>query len=182
MRLFTAIELPDDVREHLHGVQSKLRERDEFAGAVSWVKPENLHVTLKFLGAVAQDDLGKINEALSRVAVEKMTLQASEMMFFPRRGTVRVIGALVGGDSEKIAMLYDRIEDACGTLGFEREGRAYTPHVTFGRVRRERCVKRFDDAREFPGPTFTANHFALIRSQPKPTGPIYTVVKKFSAK
>src|SRR5688572_11271909 len=112
MRLFTAIELPDDAREHLQRVRSKLMKARALVDAVSWVKPENLHITLKFLGEVPDARIKSLIDSLARVTVEPMELFAEQMLCFPRRGPVRVIGVGVGGDVDGLADVFEQIEDA----------------------------------------------------------------------
>jgi RNA 2',3'-cyclic 3'-phosphodiesterase len=187
MRLFTAIELPDAAREHLQRVRTKLMKAPAFEGVVSWVKPENLHITLKFLGEVPEGNVEPLTEALSRVTVQPMQLFAERLLFFPKRGPLRVIGAGIGGEVEKLADVFEQIEDACHAAGFEREVRRYTPHVTFGRARKARhggglrTVREVDVGRAFPGPTFLIEQFVLVQSQLSPKGSTYTVAARFQS-
>ena len=185
MRLFTAIELPESVRAHLLAVRDRLGSQLDAGGAVTWVKPENLHVTLKFLGEVPDAAVGGLVESLARIEVPPMRLVADHMVYFPKRGPVRVIAAGLGGDVHELARLYEQMEAACAALGFPPEGRAYTPHATIGRTRITRRgggafnVRGvpLDDA--FPGPSFTATGFVLMKSQLNPKGSVYTPAAHF---
>ena len=185
MRLFTAIELPEPVRAHLLRVRAELLKSPDLADAVSWVKPENLHVTLKFLGEVPDAALPKLTHSLAAVSVEPTRLTPGRMVLFPQRGPVRVIAAGFAGDVERLSRLFADIEDACAAAGFEREGRAYTPHATLGRGRPGRGgsgLRRLRDEtfeRLFPGPAFTADRFVLMQSQLNPKGAIYTPAAHF---
>jgi 2'-5' RNA ligase len=185
MRLFTAIELPGPVREHLQRVRAELLKAGDFADAVSWVKAENLHVTLKFLGEVPDVGVRELVDELAKVPVGPMRLAADEMVVFPKRGPVRVIATGFGGDVGRLAQLFADVEDACAAAGFEREGRAYTPHATLGRARPGRGgadLRRIRDATArhlFPGPEFTADGFVLMQSQLNPKGAIYTPAAHF---
>src|SRR4051812_44699269 len=186
MRLFTAIELPEPVREHLLRLRGVLAELPGLSDTVSWVKPENLHVTLKFLGEVPDAEVDALGDAIARADVKPMRLQVDHMVFFPQRGPVRVIAVGLAGDVERLGRVYAGIEDACAALGFEREGRAYTPHVTLGRGRHGRGggelrrVREMALAEHFPGPEFVAGGFVLMRSQLNPKGAIYTPTAQFS--
>jgi 2'-5' RNA ligase len=188
VRLFTAIELPEPVKAHLASVRAKLENPVELGGAISWVKPENVHVTLKFFGEVPDAAVGELIESLNRVIVEPMNLAADRMVYFPKRGPVRVIAAGIGGSLDKLARVYEQIEDASAALGFARERRAYTPHATLGRARITRRgggVFGLRDAtldEAFPGPKFKADGFTLMRSDLKPTGAIYTPAAHFPLK
>ena len=187
MRLFTAIELPEPVREYLLRIRTALAKSVDLADAVSWVKPENLHVTLKFLGEVPDETAGELATSLGRIQVASMRLAVDHIVYFPKRGAVRVIAGGFTGDVAELVDLFSRVEDVCAAAGFEREGRAYTPHVTLGRARYGRGGAALRRVREktlahlFPGPEFSAAGFVLMRSQLHPEGAIYTPVARFSA-
>jgi RNA 2',3'-cyclic 3'-phosphodiesterase len=187
MRLFTAIELPKQVREHLLHVKAEMSSHTE-PSAVSWVKPDNLHVTLKFLGEVPDAAVGRLGDALGRVRVDPMRLAADHLVVFPIRGPVRVIAVGFLGDVERLGELFRQVEDACAAVGLEREGRPYTPHATLGRARPGRAgaeLRRVRDmqlADVFPGPAFTADRFVLMQSQLHPKGAIYTPAAHFPSK
>ena len=186
MRLFTAIELPQTVREQLQRARAKLAAaQPELDAAVTWVKAENLHVTLKFLGHLADERLPEICDALKSVEPPGPTaLQPEGIEFFPERGPVRVCVARVGGEVDQLAVLFDRVEQALEPLGFERERRRYRPHVTLARVRSGRrvpgSVRR--SAAEQPAPranVFDADLFTLFESRLKSTGAEYVPLARF---
>jgi 2'-5' RNA ligase len=185
MRLFTAIELPDPVREHLVAVRGELAKLVELGGAISWVKPDNLHVTLKFLGDVPDERVNALCDALGRVTIRPMRLVPSGMVYFPKRGPIRVIAVGLGGDVEQLQRVFSDIENACESLGFGREARAYTPHATLGRARITRRgggvfgLRNLDVDHRFPGPMFGADAFTLMQSQLHPKGAIYTPAARF---
>jgi 2'-5' RNA ligase len=182
MRLFLAIELPDDARAHLVDVQRRLSS--EIAKA-SWTKPENLHLTLKFLGEVDEKRADALVESLSKIAVDgAIALAAERVVCFPPRGPVRIVAAALGGTVAPLLALHQAIEQRCAFLGFEREGRAYAPHVTLGRARptlppatRDRAAATTDGA--WPGPRFVVGEFVLMESRLKPTGAEYHVAERF---
>jgi 2'-5' RNA ligase len=182
VRLFIAIELPEPVRGHLSTLVPALKRGNELSG-VSWVKCENWHITLKFLGEVDAERLPEIVESLARIPVEPMQLCAQEIIYFPRRGPIRVFAAGVGGNAEALCRLHGKIEPECAQLGFAPEQREYCPHVTFGRAGRQgrswlglRKV-RLDPM--FPGPIFRADHFVLMRSHLGQAGSKYEVLQRF---
>jgi RNA 2',3'-cyclic 3'-phosphodiesterase len=183
MRMFLAIELPDSARAHLVDVQRRLGA--EIAKA-SWTKPENLHLTLKFLGEVDAKRSDALVESLSRIGVDgAIELRAEHVVCFPPRGPVRIIAAALGGTVAPLQALHQAIEQRCAFLGFEREGRAYTPHVTLGRARptlppatRERAAAVTEGM--WPGPRFAVGEFVLMESRLKPTGAEYHVAARFA--
>src|SRR6266550_2352900 len=119
MRLFLAIELPDDVREHLVRVQEALAT---VMPEVAMTRAENLHVTLKFLGEV--DDRGTVSlcESLAKIRGAAMELSARGVECYPKRGPIRIIAAGMDGSLVALRGLHQAIEQRCQFLGFEKEG------------------------------------------------------------
>src|SRR3954447_16915982 len=123
MRLFLAIDLPDAVREHLAGVQSRLKQ---IGVKASWTAPTNLHITLKFLGEVAERGVAPLVESLSLVRVAgRIEVAAQGLELFPPKGPVRVVAAAVVGSTDPLRAVHAAVEQRCRHLGFEREQRAY---------------------------------------------------------
>src|SRR4051812_21864075 len=111
MRLFLAIELPEATRRHLLEAVDLLRPA---WANVRWVKPDNLHLTLKFLGEVSEGAVAPLCEALRNVPSKaQLHLQPDHVELLPPRGSVRVIAAGVGGDVESLGALANDIETAC---------------------------------------------------------------------
>src|SRR4051794_18825177 len=126
MRLFLAIELPEDVRQHLATwgesqvplVHQYLEER-HIDARLSVTPPQNLHVTLKFLGEVDESAVQRLRDALGSVPVELASpVRAAHVELLPERGPVRVVAAGLDGDVGRLARLYRAVEDACAREGF----------------------------------------------------------------
>src|SRR5688572_2115785 len=190
MRLFTAIELPDDVRRHVADVATKARQALESRDSrppVSWTNESNLHVTLKFLGDVPEERVPELLAALRtiRLPPPPLRLRAESLEAFPSRGAARVLVVRIAGDVDRLAALHAAIEDRCAALGFERENRRYRPHVTIGRPRVP--LRGMWETMEvavsgrWPGPEFSSGTFSLVQSQLNPAGAIYTTVAAFRA-
>ena len=186
MRLFLAIEVPDEVKRHFNRVRDRLVHLTfGHLYEVTWVRDQNLHITLKFLGEVDQTRAAPLIDRLSRIQVEPASLYPDRLVFFPPRGPVRVIGAGLAGDTDALHRLHNKIEAACEESGFAREDRPYVPHVTLGRNKRGRYEKVAGIVRGnppsdcWPGPTFTASCFALVQSDLRPDGPVYTPLARF---
>jgi 2'-5' RNA ligase len=107
---------------------------------VAWVARDNLHLTLKFLGGVEADRLERIATALAAAAAvsQPFDLEIRELGAFPTPERARVVWAGVGAGAEAAAALVSRIDAALGPLGFPPEARAFSAHVTLGRVRTSR--------------------------------------------
>ena len=186
MRLFVAIELSDQVRAGLVRVRDELKARLAAEGrSISWVKVENLHVTMKFLGDVPETRVKELCDALGSVertgAVE---LAGAKIHCLPPRGPVRVIAAGLEGDLERLAEAHGEIERKCAEVGIPLEGRKFLSHVTFARVKGRLRVQ----SREiegwleglFPTARMVAREFVLMESRLKPQGAEYVPVGKFS--
>src|SRR5215510_4755434 len=130
-RVFCAIELPEDVRARLQKRITKLRKEVPDVAA-SWSRVENMHLTLKFFGNVRVNEIPKISAAATRT-IEQFSQFAIEVggpavFTSPRRA--RVLFIAVSDPSGKFAELHKRFEDECAKEGFEKEKRAYCPHLT----------------------------------------------------
>ena len=149
-RLFVAIELPRRAIRVLDGMARSMRA-ESYGGrqrrrpsrgavaydAVRWTAPENMHLTLKFLGEVHQDDLPLLKEELDEVAAESssLRLELGENGCFPGERTPRVLWTGLEGDLRRMSSLAGRLEGAMVRCGFPEEHREFAPHVTVGRVR-----------------------------------------------
>ena len=188
MRLFLAIPLPDHIRRLLASVVDRARsaEAPHWGDAIArWVRPENLHVTLKFLGEVAEDGIDVMIASFSQVATPGVfALHVGGLELFPRKGPVRVITAGLDGDLDRLALLHCGIESACHELGIQADGRPFRPHVTMGRVRPGVNVNRItietlSGLSHMQPAAFTATEFVLMRSHLSPTGSVYDQVTGF---
>lgn len=193
MRLFLAIELSDPVRQHLSELIARdsiaylvgVRYGDDFG--VSSTLPENLHVTLKFLGVVDESAVTELTDALNQVEVEApMRLRAAFPDLLPPRGPIRVIAAGLDGDVNQLARLHRSVEDCCAGLGYPAERRDYRPHITLARAKRpipkslRQNLVDFLEAR-LPGPVFEAGSFSLVESRLGSGPPQYIPLARFGA-
>jgi RNA 2',3'-cyclic 3'-phosphodiesterase len=133
VRLFIAINLPDDVRERIHAAAEPLRRA---APDIAWTPAERLHLTLKFLGERPESELASLAAMLADVggrhAPLALTIEGGGA--FPSLARPRVIWAGVAADP-RLELLHHDVEAACAALGHEPEGRAFRPHLTLGRAR-----------------------------------------------
>ena len=182
MRLFVAIELSPSARAHLQRVQDALRP---LAGRTSFTKLENLHLTVKFLGEVPQQQVAELCEKLSSVPKPgEMDLAAGGLVCLPERGQVRILGAAITSPPQQLLRLQADVETAATFFGFPRENRAYLPHITLGRVRdplpgsmRPKLIQA--TAGIFPGPPAHIGHFVLMESRLSNAGAEYTPLARF---
>ena len=135
IRSFIAIELPPEVRQALTGLQAKLKAGD--GRQVKWVEPENMHLTLQFLGNIDAGIVDNIASAIRQAAIgtHPFQLEVGGLGVFPNTQRVSVIWVGLTGDMEKLVGLQKSIGANLAPLGFKPETRPFTPHLTLGRVK-----------------------------------------------
>jgi 2'-5' RNA ligase len=193
MRLFIALDIDDAIREHIarfvEGVQG-------FAPEARWVKPESMHITLKFIGEQREAAVEPIKLALRTVHVNTTEIQFRGYGFFPTVKSARVfwLGMEAG---PQLAALALAIDEKMAPLGIPKEDRAYSPHLTLARGsggsgsprwrRRDGPNRAFEHLQEklpsLPSPEFgtmTPREFFLYQSQLSPKGSKYTKLERFA--
>ena len=136
VRAFIAVDISQEARAALAGVAERLQQQG--VSGVRWVRPEGIHLTLKFLGEIDTDLVGKILEAMERAVDGTMplTLALSEPGAFPNANSPRVIWVGLQGDLDPLKELQSRIDQEVHLIGgFPKETRAFAPHLTLGRMR-----------------------------------------------
>lgn len=141
VRSFVAVELSPEVRGRALQLIEKLRRA---SAKVRWVRNDNLHLTLKFLGEVESVEIARICDAMQRAVadLESFDLEFHAAGAFPDAVNPRTIWVGVRAGAEAMIALHRRVDDALENLGFRVEGRRFRPHVTVGRVRDTRHGKR----------------------------------------
>ena len=180
MRLFVALEIPPGVRESLADFLATLRV---ISSQPRWVRAENLHVTLKFIGEVQGEKLSYIRAALSAVHSDRLvTLDFRGVGFFPNERRPRVFWAGIEA-SANLARLASDIDRATGKLGVPPEKRSFSAHLTLARFEppglpeKLRAAIQENAKREFG--SVAAKEFHLIESKLKPAGAEYTTLETF---
>ena len=185
IRCFIAVEIPDEVKERLWSVKGEL---EEIAPEVRWVRKEGMHLTLKFLGNVEESRLGEIEEAIAEAVsgLGEIEAEVASTGAFPKADFARVVWAGVIGEVKKIRELQRRIENAMSSLGFEREGRSFVPHITLGRIKRpgrnRKMAAKLAAMSEYSFGSFTIREVVLFKSQLHPEGAIYTALARIPLK
>ncbi len=138
IRAFIAIKIPEDIQEKLGEIQKKLKQA---AAHVSWVKPGNMHLTLKFLGNIEEDQSSKIITSLedSIQGISPFQLQVGYAGAFPNLRYPRVVWIGVNDNEEgSLKTLQDNLSSRLAPLGFKKEKGRFQPHLTLGRVRSQK--------------------------------------------
>ena len=183
LRLFVAVTLPSEAREAIARLIHALRAAD--VSGVRLVDPDGVHLTLKFLGNVDSSRVPTLTDALDAVGKGSVpfALHLRDVGVFPDRRSPRVPWAGVSGDTDALAALARRVDDACANMGFPREQRPFSPHLTLARLRdrasadeRRRAGTVLADIGLPPAESFAVEAFHLIRSTLTPSGPLYDTV------
>lgn len=177
MRLFYCCELPEAVQLELDKIAEQLRSLD---ARVTWVRPQNFHITLKFLGEIAPAMLEDLKSLGARAAAagQKFELLFDTLGAFPTVQRPRVLWIGTSQIPQEILSLHERLESALTKMGFEAE-KQFTPHVTVGRIKDERSVRGLAQLFSRIGPfacRARITHLTLMESQLSPSGAIYTPV------
>jgi RNA 2',3'-cyclic 3'-phosphodiesterase len=177
MRLFIAIEIPDETKKALTEVQRGLKGSGVEA---SWPRPEGIHLTLKFLGEAPESRIPEIMNGIREAAkgTGPFRLEVRGVGTFPSPKNARVVWVGLSGDVEKLSRLQASVEEAITGIGFERDERAFTPHLTAGRVKyirsRDRWLKALEEIKDVGLPGFEVTAVSLMKSELKPSGAVYT--------
>jgi len=169
-RLFIAIDIPDALARILGDLNPNLR-------GVRWLPPEQVHLTLSFLGDVSADPEARLRETLNAIRFSAFFLPLAGMGAFPGKGRPNVIWIGVGPGHPHLFQLHKRVQDAALAAGLEPDLRPWHPHITLARCR--------DVSRESVSPFLKANvdldagmfrveSFALYSSELKPEGSVHT--------
>jgi len=188
MRAFIAIELPQQIKDALGNLQEQLKK----SGAdVKWVSLENIHLTLKFLGEVDDKKLEKIIEIIDGAVKDKNTfhISISSLGAFPKINYPRVIWVGIDKGDCKTKEIAKELEEKNEKIGFPRENRAFSSHITIGRTRstlnREGLVQELRKLENNLGDKnleFVVTKITLFKSTLTPGGPIYEALKETNFK
>ncbi len=182
IRSFVAIELPEKLKEQIDAYQKNLKHFTRF---VRWVNPQSLHITLKFLGNQETELINRVQENLQQVkgAFEPFKITVNQFGAFPGKRNPRVFWLGIKGEPlESLRNLFYFLENNLHSLGFSKETRPFSPHLTLGRVK---SMERFDDLWDFVQKnsfvpfTFKVNEIVLMQSFLKPQGAVYKPIEKY---
>ena len=186
MRLFIAIEIPEEIKAGLTEAQRGLKS----SGIVdaSWTRPEGIHLTLKFLGEVLESKVPDLTNGLRRAAegIGPFRLEVGGIGTFPGPKNARVVWVGLSGDTERLSRLQAAVEETISGIGFERDERAFTPHLTLGRIKyirsRDRWLKALEEVKDISLAGFDVTAVSLMKSELKPSGAVYTEMGRVELK
>ncbi|HWY67637.1 MAG TPA: RNA 2',3'-cyclic phosphodiesterase [Terriglobales bacterium] len=177
--MFVAIEISADIRRRITEFMN--RTQPQLTNA-RWVRPEGLHITLKFLGNVADQQGGAIEAALRGIEAPQFEVSLQNIGVFPNPRSPRVlwVGIESGPD---LCSLARTVDDTLAPLGFEREKRAFAPHATLARFKEGSRTQNVSSALPESNPSFgtmSATEFHLYESKLSPKGASYTKLARFA--
>ena len=188
IRTFIALPLSEEITRQLGEIQSVLSRRCPHR-SVRWVDPERIHLTLFFLGDIVPELRPQVEEALGVVArnVAPFTFEVAGLGAFPRMSRPRVLWVGVEEPTQRMALLHQAVNDAMEAVGFERETRPFSPHLTLGRVRRRASRRDVQQVSEVAQETEVGrlgeapvSEMIFFRSILKSTGAEYIPLKTFA--
>jgi len=179
-RLFVAVELPGPALQALEQLQRELQR--QVPRGLRWVRPEGIHLTLKFLGETPRERVPAINDALAAAVrgVGPHELLLGAMGTFGSRGSPRVLWVDLDGDTETLETLQRRADRALDAIGFPAEKRPFAAHLTLARVREESAREVAEPLAQavrsvsVPQPRIPVQAISLILSKLGPGGAQYT--------
>ncbi len=183
-RLFIAVDVSDAIRRAITEYVGTLMEVRE--SGVRWEKAEKIHLTLKFLGDTDTERLRDLDSALSAVASNhpSFELAVDGTGVFPNERKARVLWIGVRGN-EPLQGLHRSIDAELNPIGFEKEPRTFSPHLTIGRIKDPRAAQetiRKHVGSAFGPIAFPVNEIVLYESKTLPTGSVYTVLGRYPLK
>jgi 2'-5' RNA ligase len=179
-RLFVALDIPEsalneliELRDKLYGTPNKVR----------WESKEKLHITLKFLGDVGENVSELILRRFEDIEFPKISSSFSKFGFFKKNGLLKILFAGID-DNMKIEEFHKIINDECALLGFNKEDRKFKPHLTLLRIKENEDLNRLVvfNKKIIDNINFEINSFSVIKSELKPGGSEYSILKEFKLK
>jgi len=178
VRVFIAISCPEELKRGILEIQKVINK----LGKMKLVEPENIHLTLKFLGHIDDNKLNKIIDALNFISENrKFEMSLRGIGAFPGPGYVRIIWIGVDKGSDKIMIIQKGIDEKLSSHGFERDKR-FHPHFTLARVRsidKQQIRRVLQDNKTLEFGSFEVTEINLMESKLSPRGPIYSIIHTF---
>jgi len=177
IRTFIAVKLPDHVIRRLSECQQDLKKHNM---RIKWTRPENIHLTLKFLGDIHPDDVGPVRQVIEASVEEfgPIKLCVRGVGVFPGIRRPRILWTGISGQTDVLEKLHQAIDAGLNTLGFAKDERRFTGHLTLGRFRgyldSELLIDVMKTYTDMVSDEFLVNTVHVYKSDLKPSGPVYT--------
>jgi 2'-5' RNA ligase len=183
IRSFLAIELPKEIIGRLSEIQDNLKPS---GSQVKWVKPESIHLTLKFFGNIEDKTVDDISQVVKKVTAEidAFDLGIKGIGVFPNMLRPRVIWVGVESSGRTLDILYKETKVSLKKIGFEPEQREFRAHLTLGRVKslkdKRQLTEQIEKLKGCEVGSFRVENLLLFKSDLRPTGAVYTKLETFN--
>lgn len=183
IRAFLAVDPPPEVLNEVGRIQERFKKIIQ--GDIRWVRPEGIHLTLKFFGYVSEADITNITEVVKNniVNIKPFILNVRKAGIFPSVNRARVLWLGMDGDVEALIKLQKEIDTELQKYGFEMENRPFSPHVTLARIKEPKgligLAKIMEKSEDYAAGSFSVSGLNLFKSTLTPKGAIYTKLAYF---
>jgi len=175
-RTFICVPVPDGVKRQVAAFQHRLKE---CRSNIKWVDPGNLHITIKFLGDVENHRIADIAAATAEAVsgIDPFSVELCGAGAFPNLGRPRVLWVGIGQGAKRFNTISEAVNRSLEGMGFERDSRKFSGHVTIGRIRTYSnidCIARLLEQEDFCAPVFQAACLYVMKSVLTQRGPVYS--------
>ncbi|MBN1613229.1 MAG: RNA 2',3'-cyclic phosphodiesterase [Deltaproteobacteria bacterium] len=183
IRSFLALDPPGEIRREIGRIQDRLRKL--IHGDIRWVKPESIHLTLKFFGDIREGDIANISAVAGKAAASAgpFDFALGGAGVFPDMKRPRIVWLGMTGETARLAAFQKELERALQEIGFPREERPFRPHLTLARVKSPQgltgLAEAFKKVETDTAQKFTVSAFNLFKSDLTPQGAIYTRLAEY---
>ncbi|MGC9976861.1 MAG: RNA 2',3'-cyclic phosphodiesterase [Syntrophales bacterium] len=183
IRSFLAIDPPQEIFNEIIKIQERLRKT--LQGDIRWLRPEGIHLTLKFFGYIHDSDVANISNVVknSVANMKALLLNMRSLGAFPTVTRPRVLWLGIDGDTDAVINLQMRIDATLENCGFKKEDRPFKPHLTLARVKEPKGLIGLAEAlkknEDYDAGSFYVRGLTLFKSDLKPTGAVYTKLSYF---
>ncbi|MCI0337288.1 MAG: RNA 2',3'-cyclic phosphodiesterase [Acidobacteria bacterium] len=184
MRTFIAIEIPAEAKSALTAMQNELRR----AGAdVTWTNPDNIHLTLKFLGEIDKKLISEVEKVCLETSAEvpAFTMGIKGIGVFPNARHPRVLWVGLSGEIEILERLQEHLDERLTSIGFDSEEKDFQPHLTVGRIRSNKNLHELlarSEVYTLPPHSFVVREIVIMKSDLDPAGVSYSQLARAKMK
>ena len=188
-RSFLALDLPEEIKSTIHALYSTIKNESKIK--IKWIIPDNLHLTIKFLGNIQENQMAGIINNLENISIERdINLCLDSYGVFPPSGIPRILWvSLKEKEEDCLSSLFKNVEKELEKSDFPKEKRKFSPHITIARLKLKNVLesekfyqmleifkKNFNEAgKDF----FTINKLNLFKSELTPAGAVYSIIREF---
>jgi len=183
IRSFLAVDPPQEIIDAIGMIQDRLRKN--IHGDIRWVRPQGIHLTLKFFGTISESDVANISRVVENTTstIAPFTLGIKRVGAFPDVKRPRVLWLGMDGDVDTLILLQKEVDAELHKYGFEKEDRTFRPHLTLARIKDPRgligLAKIMVKRENYEAGSFSAAGLNLFKSELTPKGAIYTKLAYF---